>query len=123
MILVDTVVWIDHLRGTEPHLEEMLDAGNVVMHAMILGELACGNIPKRAEFLQRMQDLPNIRECTHVDVMSMIETNGLMRRGIGFVDAHLLCSVLERAGMTLWTRDRKLKRMAETLGVSYAENA
>ena len=123
MILADTSVWIEYFRGAEPQFQEMLDSGKVLMHAMVLGEIACGGVLDRERSLQRLNALPAISECEHAEVLSMIERNALMRRGIGFIDAHLLCSVLARSGTTLWTRDTKLRRVADELGVAYSASA
>ena len=123
MILVDTSVWIDYLRGAEPHLQEMLDAEEVIMHAMVLGEIACGGVLDRQKVLRRLNGLPAINEREHAEVLSMIEQKALMRRGIGFIDAHLLCSVLAQSGTTLWTRDTRLRRIADDLGVAYSASA
>ena len=123
MILVDTSVWIDHLRSADSELPKLLHAGDVLTHAMIIGELACGNLPKRVEFLRRLNALPAIGELDHAKVLSMIDSRKLMGHGIGFVDAHLICSVLSRDGTTLWTRDRRLRRVADDLGVAYSASA
>ena len=123
MILADTSVWIDYLRGAEPHLQEMLDAEKVIMHAMVLGEIACGGVLDRETVLRKLHDLPAIKERQHAEVLSMIEQNSLMRSGIGFIDAHLLCSVLAQSGIALWTRDTRLRRIADDLGVTYSGGA
>lgn len=123
MILADTSVWIAYLRGTEPHLQDMLDAGEVLMHVMVLGEIACGGVQNRENVLRDLNDLPTIAECEHAKVLLMIEQKALMRRGIGFIDAHLLCSVLGRPRATLWTRDARLRRIADDLGVAYSTSS
>ena len=123
MILADTSVWIEYLRGAEPHLEDMLDAGQVMMHAMVLGAIACGGVLDRQKVLRKLNGLPAINEREHAEVLSMIEQKALMRRGIGFIDAHLLCSVLAQPGTTLWTRDTRLRRIADALGVAYSASA
>ena len=119
MILVDTSVWIDHLRGAEHTLVRNLEAGNVLTHSMVIGEIACGNLPDRSGTLRRMNTLPRIEELTHTEVLSLIESRGLMGQGIGFVDAHLICSVFKRNGAMLWTRDKQLRRIAEDVGVAF----
>ena len=119
MILVDTSVWVDHLRSAEGHLLETLSVGEVLMHAMIVGEIACGNLPNRAQVIQSMKSLPAIDELDHGNVLLMIEAWDLMGRGIGYIDAHLTCSVLNREGAALWTRDRRLRQVAEDLGIAY----
>ena len=123
MILVDTSVWVDHLREAEAHLLEILSVGKVLMHAMIVGEIACGNLANRAQVLRNMKSLSAINELEHGDVLSMIEAKGLTGRGIGFVDAHLACAVLNREGAVLWTRDRRLREIAGNLGIAYGRGA
>lgn len=122
MILVDTTVWIDHLRSAEPSLAKSLSSGQVYMHPMVVGELACGNLPNRAATLEELESLPRISALTHSAVRTYIESLNLMGRGIGFVDAHLICSVLNQEPTILWTRDKRLKKVAEDFGVAYFEN-
>ena len=121
MILVDTSVWIDHLRRPEQALLEQLRANNVLTHPVVVGELACGNLPDRTTFLRNMDAMPEIREGTHQQVRDLIESARLMGRGIGLMDAHLLHSVLHQEGALLWTRDQRLNRIAQELSVAYAE--
>ena len=121
MILVDTSVWIDHFRAREAELREHLDAGDVLMHSMVIGEIACGNLSRRAQALARLRSLPRIPELEHDEVMRTIDSDGLMGRGLGFIDAHLICSVLGHDDASLWTRDMRLKRVAEELRVSFLE--
>lgn len=121
MILVDTSIWVDHLRKPESELSKHLVTGNVLMHPMIIGEIACGNLPSRTETLQNLSALPGIGAQDDQKVLSLIDSRLLMGRGIGYIDAHLICSVLNRRGTSLWTRDRRLKQVAEELGVAYPE--
>ena len=122
MILVDTSVWIDHLHMSEPALSDKLRSGQVLMHPMVVGEVACGNLPRRAETLRRMRLLPRIKELPHELVVSSIDSRNLKGRGIGFIDAHLICSVLEHGETLLWTRDRRLRRVAEDFRVAFSAN-
>ena len=121
MILVDTTVWIDHLRSSESKLIELLQAGSVLIHSMVIGELACGTMKARAQRLNDWKTLPRIVELSHESVWSVIESRNLMGRGIGFIDAHLLCAVLGHNGTLLWTRDRSLKSLAQEFGVLFPE--
>ena len=91
------------------------------MHSMVIGEIACGSLSKREQVLARLRSLPRIAELEHDDVMRTIESDGLMGRGLGFIDAHLLCSVLRLDHGSLWTRDQRLKRVAAELGVAFSE--
>lgn len=123
MILVDTSVWIDHLNRREAHLRELLDAREVLTHPMVVGEISCGRLRNREGVLRMLSGLPAIRECEHEKVRSMIEHRGLMGLGLSFIDVHLLCSVLARSGTTFWTRDARLRRIADELGVTYSASA
>ena len=121
MILVDTSVWIDHLRRPERALLEQLTASNVLTHPLVVGELACGNLPDRTTFLRHMDAMAVIREGTYQEVRDLIESTRLMGRGIGLIDAHLLYSVLHQKDALLWTRDERLDRIAQELSAAYAE--
>ena len=121
MILVDTSVWVEHLRSPVSELQDQLRTSQVLTHPMVIGELACGMIRRRREFLSYLGALPIIPELAHERVLEEIETDRLMGRGIGFIDAHLLTSVITDAGTALWTRDRRLNRIAEELGVAFPE--
>lgn len=118
MILADTSVWIDHLRSGNASLAESLQAGNVLVHPFIIGELACGYLEPRREILRMLQDLPGSRIATHQEAMYFIEANGLMGRGIGYVDLHLLAAVSLTAPARLWTLDSRLGAVASDLGLA-----
>ena len=122
MILVDTTVWIDHLRSTDPALGRLLETGQVLMHPMVLGELVCGNFANRAERVRSWRGLPFIHASEHDDVIDWIEDQRLFGRGIGFVDAHLLRAVLTHGDATLWTRDQSLRTLAARFDAAYADN-
>lgn len=121
MILVDTSVWIDHFRAPEAELRDRLDAGEVLMHSMVIGEIACGNLSRRAQTLAHLRSLPHIPGSDHDEVMRTIESGRLMGRGLGYIDAHLVSSVLRHDDASLWTRDMRLKGVAEELGVAFLE--
>jgi hypothetical protein len=118
MILVDTSVWVDHLRSGNRHLAALLGEGRVLCHAMVIGELACGRLARRADILRWLSELPRAREASHAEVLRLIGQRQLMGRSIGFVDAHLLAAVLLTAPARLWTNDRRLHRVARELGVA-----
>ena len=100
---------------------ECLTARDVLIHPFVIGELACGTLPDRA-VLQRLDDLPQIVQATHDEVLSLIESHRFMGRGIGYIDAHLLASVIRDGSAFLWTRDRRLAQISEELGVAYSEH-
>ena len=115
MILVDSSVWIDHLRAGEPALLELLNTGRVLVHPFVIGELACGNLKNRKAVLSLLQDLPAAPVATDEEVLFFIERQGLMGRGIGYVDVHLLSAVFMTGTGRLWTRDRRLRAVAESM--------
>ena len=118
MILVDTSVWVDHLRAGDEILAQMLESEEVLAHPYVTGELALGNLPNRNIVLPALQRLPQGRLVTHQELLHFIETNSLYGLGIGYVDAHLLASVRLTSGATLLTRDKRLSAVAERLRVS-----
>lgn len=121
MILVDTSVWIDHLRSYVPELAYALDSDNVVMHTMVIGELVCGSVPNRIQQLAAWKTIPRVKELRNEDVLSRIESRKIMETGIGFVDAHVLFACMDSKGTLLWTRDKSLRRVAERFGIAYSE--
>jgi len=122
MILVDTSVWIDHLRRGTPALAAALEEGSVLMHPFVLGELACGNLNNRDEVLRLLGDLPAAPSVTASEILHFIEARHLMGQGIGYVDLHLLASAL-LSGTALWTRDKRLAAVATDLGIAFAKTA
>ncbi len=118
MVLVDTSVWINHLRQNDTRLAKLLLNGDVVCHPFIIGELACGNIKNRFEILGLLQDLPKVPTIDHAEGLYFIEKNHLSGIGIGFVDVHLLASA-QLSGIPLWTNDKRLKEAALKLEISY----
>lgn len=118
MILVDTSIWIDHLRQGDPHLVTLLNQGQVLTHAFVIGELAVGNLRVRNTVLEALLNLPVARTATDEEVRLFIDRNLLFGLGIGYIDAHLLASVRLTAGSLLWTRDKRLQSAAERLSLS-----
>lgn len=123
MILVDTSVWIEHLRRGLAGLMAALDQGNVLTHPFVIGELACGNLKNRDELLRLLGDLPRAPVATDTEVLAFIERRALMGRGIGYIDAHLLASVTLDRSARLWTRDKRLAAVAGDLKLAYGERA
>lgn len=118
MILVDTSVWIDHLRRQNPTLAGLLEEGQVVTHPFVLGELACGPLRHRDEVLTLLRMLPAASVVEHDEVLQFVEYHRLYSRGVGWVDAHLLASArLSNAG--LWTLDKPLRRAATALALAF----
>jgi len=119
MILVDTSVWIDHLRHGDRMLARELEEGNVVVHPFVIGEVACGLLSTRDETLSLMQELPAAPVADHREALSFIERHALAGRGLGYIDVHLLASVALGDRITLWTRDRRLRDAATRLNLAY----
>ncbi len=112
MILVDTSVWIDHLREGIPALAAALDQDIVFTHPLVVGELACGNLRNRAELFALLDRLPGAPLASDAEALELIERRMLMGRGIGYIDVHLLASAALAHDARIWTRDRRLAAVA-----------
>ena len=117
MILVDTSVWVDHLRHGIPRLGDLLNSGEVGTHPFVIGELACGNLKNREEILTLLSSLPSVHIASQAEPLHLVEAHSLPGTGIGWIDIHLLASAL-LSRTPLWTRDRKLHTAAKTLGIA-----
>jgi predicted nucleic acid-binding protein len=119
VILVDTSVWVDHFRTANRRLAELLELDQVLCHPFVVGELACGNLRRRAEVLSLLAELPHLPALATEDVLTFIDGHRLKGKGLGWVDVHLLAAaVVSRE--TLWTKDRQLAEAANRLGVADA---
>lgn len=118
MVIVDTSIWVIHLRQGSVHLKKLLSNEQVVCHPFIIGELACGNLKNRKEIISLLHSLPMASIITLDELLYFIEQNTLMGVGIGFVDAHLLASA-KLSKIPLWTSDKRLKLAAIKLKVAY----
>ena len=123
MILVDTSVWVDHLRVGDAALVVLLDQAKVVTHPFVIGEIACGILRQRQSVLDLLADLPAAAVADGDEVLGFIERHVLHGKGIGYVDVHLLASVALTDGAQLWTRDKKLQAAAQALGRAYLDSA
>ncbi len=119
MILIDTSVWIGHLRAGDPELVHVLDSDQALVHPFVIGELACGNLARRQEVLAMLRDLPHIPAAEDSEVLYFIGRNELMGRGIGYIDMHLLAATALAPPARLWTRDKRLDAAADGLGLAY----
>ena len=117
-ILVDTSVWVSHLRFGEERLEMMLGEENVVCHPFVIGELACGTMKNRREIMSLLGALPTVATATQDEILVFIEKNKLMGRGLGLIDVQLLSSAILNS-IPLWTLDKSLARAAKNLGVGF----
>lgn len=120
MILVDTSVWVDHFGSGDRLLVRLLADRMVLGHPFVRGELALGNLRQRRTILGDLSDLPQAPVADDEEVIAFINRRALFGRGIGFVDAHLLASVQLVGGASLWTRDKRLRAVAEQLGLASA---
>jgi predicted nucleic acid-binding protein len=118
MVLVDTSVWVSHLRNGDSLLESLLNSGMVVCHPFIIGELACGNLEKRSEILTLLNALPSAKLATHEEVMHFIDSRHMMGKGLGYIDVHLLSSAILSEAPIL-TYDQKLKTIAAKHDIHY----
>jgi predicted nucleic acid-binding protein len=118
VILVDTSVWVDHLRAGDARLIALLEAERVLAHPFVIGEIALGGLRARGLVLSDLLNLPSALVAADAEVLAFIDRHRLFGSGIGYVDAHLLASVRLTAGASLWTKDARLRRVAETLGVA-----
>jgi predicted nucleic acid-binding protein len=120
VILVDTCVWVDHFNARAPELARILERDWVVTHPFVIGELACGNIRSRTEVLAMLRRLPLVTPATDANAMAMIEFRSLMRRGLTYGDVHLLASAAITDDVKLWTRDKRLFAVADSMGLAYS---
>lgn len=118
MILLDTSVWVEHLRSGLPAVGDLLQSDLVFTHPFVIGEIACGHLLNRTRILSHLERLPALSTVRHEEVLRLIERHRLWGSGIGWIDAHLLTAVaIHRC--RLWTRDRALQRAAKALAVEY----
>ncbi|MDP2379536.1 MAG: VapC toxin family PIN domain ribonuclease [Pseudohongiella sp.] len=119
-VLVDTSVWVDHFHQSEPQLVRLLNDGSVLGHPFILGEMALANLApsnERERVLTWMADLQPTVLASPSEVLELVDLRQLYGQGLGYVDTHLLASVLLSPGTTLWTRDIQLLRVVNELGL------
>jgi predicted nucleic acid-binding protein len=119
MILVDASVWIDHLRTENRFLTGLLNERRIAGHSFVRGEICLGSVARRAFLLEMLDALPQAPVATDHEVHGMIESRKWFARGIGYVDAHLLASVIVDRGTQLWTIDARLGGLAEEAGVRF----
>ena len=118
MILVDSSVWVDHLRQGDQRLVTLLEASQVLTHPFVVGEIALGSLKNRESILSSLKALPQAAPATDEEAQQFIESNALFGLGIGYIDAHLLAAVRLNAGSRLWTRDKRLNAIASRMGLT-----
>lgn len=117
MILIDTSIWVDHLRSGDETIAKLLEAGRALAHPFVIGELALGKLRQRKIVLAYLHDLPQATVATDQEVLRFIEQHVLTGFGIGYIDVHLLASTQLTVGSSLWTRDKRLISAADRLGL------
>jgi predicted nucleic acid-binding protein len=117
MILADTSVWVDHFRKRNTPLSQQLRKSNISIHPFVVTELLLGSLPDRLRTIASLDQLPMVKVAQMSEVRRMIEAHSLFQRGIGFVDAHLLASTFITPHTALWSRDKRLRGVAEALGI------
>lgn len=117
MTLVDTSVWVDHLRHASDRLSSLLQEEQVLCHPFIIGELACGNLANRVQLLSLLAALPASPVVEHGEALHFIESHELHGQGLGWIDIHLLASAL-LGRCQLWTHDAPLRKAASRLGIA-----
>ncbi|MEO6142450.1 MAG: PIN domain-containing protein [Dermatophilaceae bacterium] len=123
MILVDTSVWVDHLRSGDATLARLLDNSAVLAHPWVIGELALGNLSRRDEVIGLIQGLPQAMLAGDDEVLRLIELEALSGAGIGYVDAQLLASTRLTPDAALWTKDKRLLAVTARLGLDFRRAA
>jgi predicted nucleic acid-binding protein len=119
VILVDTSVWIRHFRRDDAALATLLDARRVLVHPLVIGELACGNLPRRSEVIGALQQLPHAARASDDEALLFIEQHQLMGRGMSYADVQLLASAVLTDAARIWTLDARLARAASSMSVSF----
>ena len=118
-VLVDTSVWVDHFKQHNATLVDLLELDLVLVHPLVLGEIACGTPPNRLQTLADLDTLLQTQQASVREVLALIEREHLYGLGCGLVDMLLLGSTLMTPGVELWTLDRRLIGLAERFGVMH----
>ena len=114
MTLVDTSVWVEHLRRGDAELAALLDEGMVLVHPFVIGEVAAGTMRQREVVLGHLRHLPEAPVATEAEVHHLLEGHRLAGRGLGWIDLHLLASA-RLAAVPLITRDSALRAAAQSV--------
>lgn len=96
----------------------LLEKSVIGVHNFVIGELACGNLPNREQFLEDLDLLPKTPMVSHEDALALLNMHKLSGQGMGWVDVHLLASALV-TGASLWTLDKSLHKIAEKLRIAF----
>ena len=116
-ILIDTNIMVHHLKSEIEQVKELIDAGLAVTHPFVLAELALGSLSDREMTMAALEIMPLLPVADYHEVRDLIEVPKLYTRGIGFVDAHLIASLLiVGIPVDLWTDDVSLAAVAKDFG-------
>ena len=118
MTVVDTSVWVDHLRSRVAGFSSLLSSGEVLIHPFVVGEIALGSLANRRTILSLLNNLPAAVAASDDEVLRFVESNSLFGLGLGYVDVHLLAATRLTSGATLWTKDKRLRAVAEQMGLA-----
>lgn len=118
-VLVDTSVWVDHFRRGNAGLAQLLSLDLVMMHPLVLGEIACGTPPQRTQTLQDLGLLQLTQQASMLETMALIDQEALFGLGCGLIDMQLLASTMITPGVELWTLDKRLDALAQRFGVAH----
>jgi len=119
VILVDTSIWVDHIRRTDAGLQTLLTKGLVLCHPFVIGELAVGNLPRRCSILSELDNIPQATIASDAEVLETIDLHKLYAKGAGYIDIHLVVSARLTPGSLLWTRDKNLLALAQQFSVCF----
>jgi predicted nucleic acid-binding protein len=122
MILVDTSVWVEHFRRGSGVFAGALDAGQVMIHTIVIGELATGNLHRRAQTLAALHALPRVHEGTHDECLAYLGAHRLFGQGLAWNDVQLLAAA-DLTHVALWTLDQPLERAAARMGLLHKRTA
>lgn len=117
-VLADTSIWIEHLRYRIREFEILLENDDIGVHPFVIGELACGTLPRRTAFLREIENLPKAGTVSQGEALAFLGIHNLSGSGLGWVDIHLLASAFI-AGAKVWTRDKALHKAAEKLRIAF----
>ena len=117
MTLIDTSLLADHFRVVDPVVARLLEEGDVLCHPFVIGEIMMGNPRNRHGIAELLYRLPQLPIASDKEVLGFVERHELFGTGLGYVDAHLLASVRFAADAAVWTRDKRMARAAEKLGI------
>jgi predicted nucleic acid-binding protein len=118
-VLIDSSVWVQHLRSADATVSELIRTGRVLMHPIVIGELACGALSPRHSVIEDLLSLPSAAEASHEQVLHFIEQNQGWSRGVGYSDMQLLAATAITPAATLFATDKRLNTFATSLKLSF----